>query len=46
MAGQQVSKDPPVSTFPVLGLQVCAMPGMVAHAFNPSPWEAEAGGYL
>jgi hypothetical protein len=22
------------------------MPGMVAHAFNPSTWEAEAGGFL
>jgi major histocompatibility complex class I len=21
-------------------------PGMVAHAFNPSTWEAEAGGFL
>jgi major histocompatibility complex class I len=23
-----------------------AEPGMVAHAFNPSTWEAEAGGFL
>jgi hypothetical protein len=22
------------------------MPGMVVHAFNPSTWEAEAGGFL
>ena len=22
------------------------MPGVVAHAFNPSTWEAEAGGFL
>jgi hypothetical protein len=22
------------------------MPGLVAHAFNPSIWEAEAGGFL
>uniref|UniRef100_A0A8C6MQJ3 Uncharacterized protein n=1 Tax=Mus spicilegus TaxID=10103 RepID=A0A8C6MQJ3_MUSSI len=22
------------------------VPGMVAHAFNPSTWEAEAGGFL
>jgi hypothetical protein len=22
------------------------VPGMVAHAFNPSIWEAEAGGFL
>jgi major histocompatibility complex class I len=21
-------------------------PGMVAHAFNPNTWEAEAGGFL
>jgi major histocompatibility complex class I len=21
-------------------------PGVVAHAFNPSTWEAEAGGFL
>jgi hypothetical protein len=21
-------------------------PGVVAHAFNPSAWEAEAGGFL
>ena len=23
-----------------------AQPGMVAHAFNPGTWEAEAGGFL
>jgi hypothetical protein len=23
-----------------------SMPGVVAHAFNPSTWEAEAGGFL
>jgi hypothetical protein len=22
------------------------MPGVIAHAFNPSTWEAEAGGFL
>jgi hypothetical protein len=22
------------------------LPGVVAHAFNPSTWEAEAGGFL
>jgi major histocompatibility complex class I len=22
------------------------MPGVVAHTFNPSTWEAEAGGFL
>jgi hypothetical protein len=22
------------------------VPGVVAHAFNPSTWEAEAGGFL
>jgi hypothetical protein len=22
------------------------LPGMVAHTFNPSTWEAEAGGFL
>jgi hypothetical protein len=25
---------------------VFASPGVVAHAFNPSTWEAEAGGFL
>jgi hypothetical protein len=29
-------------TFIKLKLQ----PGVVAHAFNPSTWEAEAGGFL
>jgi hypothetical protein len=24
----------------------CPLPGVVAHAFNPSTWEAEAGGFL
>jgi hypothetical protein len=24
----------------------CLKPGMVGHAFNPSTWEAEAGGSL
>jgi hypothetical protein len=23
-----------------------SLPGVVAHAFNPSTWEAEAGGFL
>jgi hypothetical protein len=38
----------------VLGLKVCMQSlktsnlelGVVAHAFNPSTWEAEAGGFL
>jgi hypothetical protein len=27
-------------------LRVPDVPGIVAHAFNPSTWEAEAGGFL
>jgi major histocompatibility complex class I len=27
-------------------LKALAVPGMVAHAFNPSTWEADAGGFL
>jgi hypothetical protein len=26
--------------------KVCGKPGMMAHSFNPSTWEAEAGGFL
>jgi hypothetical protein len=26
--------------------RVLSPPGVVAHAFNPSTWEAEAGGFL
>jgi len=26
--------------------EVISKPGMVAHAFNPSTWKAEAGGFL
>jgi hypothetical protein len=26
-------------------LKIYFMPGVVAHAFNPSTWEAEAGGF-
>jgi hypothetical protein len=26
--------------------KTCLMPGVVAHAFNPRTWEAEAGGFL
>jgi hypothetical protein len=28
------------------GSKRSSMPGVVAHAFNPSTWEAEAGGFL
>jgi hypothetical protein len=27
-------------------LKIESKPGVVAHAFNPSTWEAEAGGFL
>jgi hypothetical protein len=27
-------------------LKECCKPGMLAHAFNPSTWEAEADGFL
>jgi hypothetical protein len=27
-------------------LRIPRMPGVVVHAFNPSTWEAEAGGFL
>jgi major histocompatibility complex class I len=27
-------------------IKIKIKPGMVAHAFNPSTWEAEAGGFL
>jgi hypothetical protein len=26
--------------------ETMTLPGVVAHAFNPSTWEAEAGGFL
>jgi hypothetical protein len=29
-----------------VGLRKVVKPGVVAHAFNPSTWEAEAGGFL
>jgi major histocompatibility complex class I len=28
------------------GYKTSIQPGVVAHAFNPSTWEAEAGGFL
>jgi hypothetical protein len=30
----------------VLLLRTFEVPGVVVHAFNPSTWEAEAGGFL
>jgi hypothetical protein len=30
----------------VLGIRIQVLPGVVAHAFDPSTWEAEAGGFL
>jgi major histocompatibility complex class I len=27
-------------------MKIETKPGVVAHAFNPSTWEAEAGGFL
>jgi hypothetical protein len=27
-------------------IETYSKPGVVAHAFNPSTWEAEAGGFL
>jgi major histocompatibility complex class I len=27
-------------------IKILLEPGVVAHAFNPSTWEAEAGGFL
>jgi hypothetical protein len=30
----------------ILSLKAAPQPGLVAHAFNPSTWEAEAGGFL
>jgi hypothetical protein len=30
----------------IFHLKGAALPGVVAHAFNPSTWEAEAGGFL
>jgi hypothetical protein len=30
----------------LIRLKKCCQMGMVAHAFNPSTWEAEAGGFL
>jgi hypothetical protein len=32
--------------FRLFGIKGKLSPGMVAHAFNPSTWEAEAGGFL
>jgi hypothetical protein len=31
---------------PKMLVRTKVLPGMVAHAFNPSTWEAEAGGFL
>jgi hypothetical protein len=36
----------PVSSIVTWCLSYCSEPGMVVHAFNPSTWEAEAGGFL
>jgi hypothetical protein len=33
-------------TFSPCSQEFTAQPGVVAHAFNPSTWEAEAGGFL
>jgi hypothetical protein len=30
----------------ITNLKYINKPGVVAHAFNPSTWEAEAGGFL
>jgi hypothetical protein len=30
----------------LMELENIIWPGMVAHTFNPSTWEAEAGGFL
>jgi major histocompatibility complex class I len=29
-----------------IAMETLIKPGVVAHAFNPSTWEAEAGGFL
>jgi hypothetical protein len=39
--------DRPASASRVIELKMCLfLPGVVVHAFNPSTWEAEAGGFL
>jgi hypothetical protein len=35
-----------ISAIPSALLRKSVEPGMVAHAFDPSTWEAEAGGFL
>lgn len=35
-----------LSSIPKIGKNFDFKPGMVAHAFNPGTWEAEAGGSL
>lgn len=35
-------RDPSTSASQILGLNACATAVMVAHAFNPNIWEAEA----
>jgi hypothetical protein len=36
-----------ISVAPIHFLKRCGLePGVVVHAFNPSTWEAEAGGFL
>jgi hypothetical protein len=39
------TEEGPNLTFPSQ-LEILIAPGVVAHAFNPSTWEAETGGFL
>ena len=39
-------RNPPASASQVLGLKACATTAQLAHSFNPSTWEAEAGRFL